>query len=59
MKLSKSYLNLGLLVATLVFVAGTAGALPPPAPAPDAGSTSLLLGLSVMGLAAIKRFIRR
>ena len=59
MNRSKSYINLGLLIATIVFVAGSAIAIPPPAPVPDAGSTSILLGASVMGLAAIKRFIKR
>lgn len=60
MKLSKSYLHQGLLIGVIVFSVGTAMAMgPPPQSAPEVGSTSLLLGLSVMGLAALKRFIKR
>jgi protein with PEP-CTERM/exosortase system signal len=49
--------HLGLLITVLVLIASSAMAAPPPAP--DAGSTSLLLGVAVMGLATAKRLFRR
>ena len=60
MKNSTPYI--AILTVVLAFVAGNAFAgVPPPSPSPvpDAGSTSLLLGFSVMGLAAVKRFVKR
>ncbi len=58
--MKKSTPYIAILTVVLAFVAGNAFAgVPPPAPVPDAGSTSLLLGFSVMGLAAVKRFIKR
>lgn len=60
MKRSNAYLSLGLLVTVLVFIAGNAMAdTPAPPPIPDAASTSLLLGITAMGLTAIKRCFRR
>jgi len=58
MKSSNTYL--AILIVTLVFVAGTAMAIPPPpVGTPDVASTSGLLACSMMGLMAVKRFFRR
>ena len=58
MKHSSTYA--GLLIAAIVLVAGSAMASPPvPSPVPDTASTSMLLAGSLMGLAAVKRWIWR
>ena len=57
MKHSSTYA--GLLIAAIVMVAGSAMASPPPPTVPDTASTSVLLAGSLMGLAAVKRWIWR
>jgi hypothetical protein len=55
MKRSNTY---GLLIAAIVMVTGSVMAAPP-VDSPDAASTSMLLAGSLMGLAAVKRWIAR
>jgi len=53
--MNKSNWSLSLLVLAVVMVAGTAT---PIAPAPDAGSSALLMSMAVGGLAFARKFIR-
>jgi hypothetical protein len=53
----KKLLNGAILVALVATVTQTASALPLPA-APDASSTTVLLGIACTGLVAVRRLLR-
>jgi hypothetical protein len=56
---TKRMLNVAILFAVIATVTQSAMAVPTPiGTAPDAGSTSLLLGLACGGLAAVRRMCR-
>jgi hypothetical protein len=55
--MNHSKLYLGALITVLMFTAASVMAGLPSAP--DAGSTSLLLGMAAVGLVTVKRFLRR
>jgi hypothetical protein len=57
--MQNSKLSIGLLILAIVMVTGTSFATPPPpANAPDAGSSALLMSMAIAGLAAVRKFIR-
>jgi hypothetical protein len=56
--MKSSRIHIAILLATVVSVTSTAFATPAP-PAPDGGSSILLLCLSVAGLSALARKFRR
>ena len=58
-KFSRNHCIMKSIIALTLFVALTGVANASPAPAvPDAGSTSVLMGLALAGIAVAKRFTR-
>jgi len=53
----KRLLDAAILITLLAAITQTASAFP--YKSPDAGSTALLTGIALMGMAVVRRFIRR
>jgi hypothetical protein len=56
--MQKSKLSVVLVVLAVVMAAGTSFASPPILPAPDAGSSALLMSMALGGLAFVRKFVR-
>jgi hypothetical protein len=56
--MQKSKLSLGLVILAIVMVTGSSFAMGAPLPAPDAGSSALLMSIGFAGLAVARKFMR-
>jgi len=54
----KKIITLSIVLALFVALTGSAQAIQVISSAPDAGTTSALMGIAVAGLAIVRRFIR-